>query len=305
MEAARGRAQAEAVRLMYVGLTRARDCLILAARPCQTAWLDALTDAAGNPILAIPAGEGAIDIRVGEDPHPAVARILTPPEEVEHAAPPALPAWAAAVALPLVPPIEHPPLRVAPSQWNDQGTGQGIGMPNDHVPLVRERIGFGGRLPIPGGVDMARLGEAMHAFLAIDQPETSPGRRLAGARGVLERWTVPGMAGETLMEAGDRLWRILAHRWPRMGWHTEVPVQGRLGLQRVAGRIDLLLDTPDGAVILDHKSFPGSYDHWTDRALSHAPQLSLYRHLVEAATGRPVVGVFIHMPVVGILLEIH
>lgn len=113
------------------------------------------------------------------------------------------------------------------------------------------------------------------------------------------------MAGETLMEAGDRLWRVLMRRWPGMNWRTEVPVQGRLGLQRVAGRIDLLLDTPDRAMVLDHKSFPGPHEHWTDRALDHAPQLALYRHLVEAATGHPVVSILIHMPVVGMLLEIH
>lgn len=36
----------------------------------------------------------------------------------------------------------------------------------------------------------------------------------------------------------------------------------------------------------------------------HAPLPALYRRMVEAATGRPVRGCFIHMPVVGTLLDL-
>lgn len=39
-------------------------------------------------------------------------------------------------------------------------------------------------------------------------------------------------------------------------------------------------------------------------ALEHAPQLSLHRRLVETAAERPVTGTFIHMPVVGSLMEV-
>lgn len=81
-------------------------------------------------------------------------------------------------------------------------------------------------------------------------------------------------------------------------------MNGRLDLQRVAGRIGLLVETADGLVILDHKSFPGPHDLWAERALEHAPQLALYRRLVEAAAEKPVTGTFILMPVVGTLLEV-
>lgn len=171
-------------------------------------------------------------------------------------------------------------------------------------------IALGDRLPLAGAVDMTRLGEAIHAFLAVDHPDTPPQERLGCAQRLLERWSVQGPAadrtatGELLVEAGDRLWRALARLWPGAGWRTEVPVHGRVGLQRVGGRIDLLVDAADGLVILDHKAFPGPFDRWTARALAHAPQLALYRRMVEAATGRPVRGCFIHMPVVGTLLDL-
>lgn len=295
MAEARSRAHAEAVRLMYVGMTRARDYLILAVRPRGTGWLDALTAPDGTPVLTLPAGEGTGEIRAAGRPHPAMARILSAPEEEGRAEP--APPEPDVFTLTAVAPVVHPPLRLAPSHW--EGAGEGAATPE-----VRRRIALGDRLPLPSGVDMTRLGEALHAFLAIDRPDDPPDLRLAQARRLLDRWDVPGVAVETLAEAGDRLWRTIADRWPGAEWRTEVPVHGRLGLQRVTGRIDLLLEAADGLVIIDHKSFPGPHVQWPARALEHAPQLALYRRLVEAATGRTVIGTFIHMPVVGTLLEV-
>ena len=151
---------------------------------------------------------------------------------------------------------------------------------------------------------MTRLGEAMHAFLAVDCPDAVPPERLCCAVRLLERWGIEASAAPHLVEVGDRLWRALSRLWPGAGWRTEVPVHGRLGLQRISGRIDLLVDAPSGAVIIDHKAFPGAFEQWTARALAHAPQLSLYRRMVEEATGVPVRGCFIHMPVVGTLIDL-
>ncbi|PWC35929.1 UvrD-helicase domain-containing protein [Azospirillum sp. TSO35-2] len=300
MATARVHAHAEAVRLMYVGMTRARDYLILAARPKQTGWLDALVDGGGAPILSLPSGDGPADLQVGDRPHRAVARILASPADGVDAgrdAAPDIAVFTMPTPPDTEPPVVHPPLRVAPSHWT--GTGQAA-----PAAVIRRRMALGERLPLPGGVDMTRLGEAMHGFLAVDRPDIPADRRLAQARRLLDRWAVPTALAAALVEAGDRLWRVLAQRWPGATWRTEVPVHGRLGLQRVTGRIDLLLETADGVVIVDHKSFPGPHDQWTARALEHAPQLALYRHLVEAATERPVTGTVIHMPVVGTLLEV-
>ena len=304
MATARVRAHAEAVRLMYVGMTRARDRLILAARPrkaggLETGWLDALVDGQGQPVLtlptALPAGSGAVTILAAGQPHPATATILAAPNEDEAGPEPAsVPTLFALPAAPIPAPL-HPPLRLAPSHAGVPGFP-----PTASPPL----IALGDRLPLTGAVDMTRLGEAIHAFLAVDHPETPPQERLGYAQRLLERWSVQGLAGELLVEAGDRLWHALARLWPGASWRTEVPVHGRVGLQRVGGRIDLLVDTADGLAILDHKAFPGSFDQWTARALAHAPQLALYRRMVEEATGRPVRGSFIHMPVVGTLLDL-
>lgn len=304
MAVARRRAHAEAVRLMYVGMTRARDRLILAARPTkagglETDWLDALTDAQGLPVLALPAGQGAVTIQVAGRPHPATAMTFAAPEDEDRTAPQPAAALAAVFSLPSAPTAlpDHPPLRLVPSH-------AGMPAPASTPGSVPATIALGDRLPLAGGVDMTRLGEAMHAFLAVDCPDAVPPERLCCAVRLLERWGIEASAAPHLVEVGDRLWRALSRLWPGAGWRTEVPVHGRLGLQRISGRIDLLVDAPSGAVIIDHKAFPGAFDQWTARALAHAPQLSLYRRMVEEATGVPVRGCFIHMPVVGTLIDL-
>ncbi len=73
------------------------------------------------------------------------------------------------------------------------------------------------------------------------------------------------------------------------------------------GWIDLLLETPGGFVIIDHKSFPGSKDRREAKALTemtYAPQLAMYREAVEKATGQPVIATIIHMPTMGAIFEL-
>jgi ATP-dependent exoDNAse (exonuclease V) beta subunit len=74
--------------------------------------------------------------------------------------------------------------------------------------------------------------------------------------------------------------------------------------QRVRGSIDLLLETPDGFIIIDHKSFPGKFADWEMRALSHLPQLHVYKHVLQERTGRKVKELYIHMPIVGAMIKV-
>ena len=78
----------------------------------------------------------------------------------------------------------------------------------------------------------------------------------------------------------------------------------RVGNQRVAGRIDLLLEADDGFIVIDHKTFPGPADTWAEKAEEFAPQLSLYARMVAQATGKKVSTSFVHMPIVGVMIGI-
>jgi ATP-dependent exoDNAse (exonuclease V) beta subunit len=72
---------------------------------------------------------------------------------------------------------------------------------------------------------------------------------------------------------------------------------------RVNGFIDLIAHTPDGYVIVDHKTYQGPRVKCLDTALEHTGQLEHYREALLAA-GCKVHSQWIHFPVAGLLVEI-
>ena len=196
-----------------------------------------------------------------------VERLAPPAESAERQESTRIAWWAP-------PPLEgdaprFPPAWVSPSN-----------APADEISLVlsaQRPIDIGGRLPLTGSPDMRLLGEALHGFLAADRTTRSAEQRFAMARDALDRWGVTGAVQEaSMLEASDRFNRFVTERWPRARWRREVPIFGCIDKQRVSGRIDLLIDSDEGCVIFDHKTFPGAPDTWAEKALSFASQIALY-----------------------------
>ena len=52
--------------------------------------------------------------------------------------------------------------------------------------------------------------------------------------------------------------------------------------QLVSGFIDLLLETAQGWVVIDYKSFQGQKSDWETKALSYSGQLDCYLHALAA-----------------------
>ena len=78
---------------------------------------------------------------------------------------------------------------------------------------------------------------------------------------------------DELLLASDRLHGYIRDTWPDRTVLREVPVAGRRGLQRVSGRIDLLVTTQNGLAIIDHKSFPGTEKQWLERLVGYLPPM--------------------------------
>lgn len=286
-QAAGRRAVNEETRLLYVGVTRARDYLVFApSAKAPLNWLTVLDAPDASPHLRPPSeDEGQID--VGAYTFAADVRPLAASNADDERFP--VPTFIrptandSAVVLPLF----LRPNAAAGGVWS-----------------VVERIDLGSRLPVDGVSNMTTLGEALHAILAYDDPAREPAIRLADAQATLDRWSVPGFTARDALTASDRLHGIMASRWPGAILRREAPVSARIGQQLVHGRIDLLIETRSTSAIVDHKSFPGRADLWETRALQHAPQIGLYAEAVEAASGRSCGELFIHMPVVGTLIRV-
>jgi len=101
-----------------------------------------------------------------------------------------------------------------------------------------------------------------------------------------------------MLEASNRLHRFIKDHYPTARVLREWPITLRNAQnQLMHGWIDLLLELPDGYVIVDHKSYPGTDGQ--EHAKQYAPQLAIYKKAVEMATGKPVLEQLIHMQVIG------
>jgi hypothetical protein len=148
------------------------------------------------------------------------------------------------------------------------------------------------------------MGSAVHGFIAADSPEYEPKDRLKMAGEILARWKItPALTPADLVEISDRLRKCAGAKWPKAKWHREWPIFHRLDTGSItSGIADLILETPDGLVIIDHKAYGGEPGDAAEYALGDAPQVQVYADTAAKATGKPILGMYIHFPLIGALV---
>lgn len=300
----------ERVRLLYVAFTRARDHLVLAVPLRKTkgpskAWLDELRDSRG-PLLALPdpdASEPILAVRglTGRLTFSSRTWRLGGEDALEVAPPVHAPRyWFAPASEQL---DDVPLYRITPSL----AARDSLALPAARVLRVTR---FTRRMAFTNakGTSWDAIGTALHAFLAADLGDLTPSHRLEVAERILSHAGLGGtFAADALLAASDALRSYVERRWPDAKWHREIPISALVptehGARRIEGTIDLLLETPSGYVIIDHKSFPGRQDQWAERALGYAPQLMTYAKAVTMAGGA-VLAMLIHFTVGGGVVEV-
>lgn len=280
----------EEKRLLYVSMTRARDLLVLArsSRKPSGPWLDALEAPWLLPDHGDEQGDlGALWLPTGEAV-PAERWVLEPADG--HAATPA-DENATLYGFPSVTRASLP----LPLHFNPSTAQQGRPV------SVVDRCCIGERIPIASGADMSALGTAIHACLALSF--TDPGVPLTGDEvfQVLEGFGVSEhVAGADVLRQITALHAWIHRRWPGVRAHAEFPVQSVMSNGQILnGRIDLLLETSTGWVLIDHKSSPLPAERWEALAAEHGPQLSSYALALERATSRAVQESWLFLPVAG------
>jgi ATP-dependent exoDNAse (exonuclease V) beta subunit len=151
---------------------------------------------------------------------------------------------------------------------------------------------------------MDALGSAMH--LCIARAGVTGSVRDADVERILSAWGIAHAVDKTtVIDQLQAFFEWLRQRWPGSTIRVEVPVEAnRQDGTRLRGRIDMLLETPDGWVLLDHKSNPGGTTHDDALAREHGPQLSAYAQAIEQCTGRSVKERWLYLPVSGRALQL-
>ena len=271
----------EAKRLLYVSMTRARDLLIIAspAKKMSGPWLNCVN----APWLILSDGEQPLTLPNGKT-LPAKSQKLSPGtlpatrgvnDETLHWF---APSQASEPKLPLI---------FQPSS----SAARGRSMPLDKCQI-------GARIALKGRPEMSVLGAAIHASLCLsfadkDQPITLDEiHRLLTAHNLLDYLNAQQLHDQVL---AFHDW--ITSRWQGSRAMAEYPVQQVLETGQVLnGRIDLLLDTHEGWVLIDHKSNPSPKARWEELADDHVGQLEAYAKAIHMASGKPVAQGWIFLP---------
>ena len=278
---------AEAQRLLYVSMTRPREVLIFATKQKAKSlpWLDTLgagwltSIESDSTELALPSGKTVpvATMALAPSKGEATARVVQP-----------LFWWKR------IEPIERKPRNFNPSAAMAERV------------VIQEQVSIGDRLSVTPGVDWSVLGTAVHACLAASLTDESWEFSESDVSHLLTAFGV-----KANIDAVALTWQVRAikdwinSRWPGCRPLAETPLAARLeNGQQIVGRIDLLLMTDNGIVVLDHKSTPSGPSQWPELAQAYGGQLFTYATGVEQATQQKVVETWLVLPVAGACLSV-
>lgn len=280
-------ARDENKRLFYVSMTRARDVNILMSCHRKSGpnrgWVDEV---------------GASAILFGDD------GLLTLPDEQEIIR--RVRTWTIAdCAL-------DPPMQIAAAcSWFISGSRLET-MPLWYSPSsavggaysVTESEFIGARVTVAANVDMGILGTALH--LCVARAGVIGNISEVDVERILNSWDMSHAVDKTAVVSQIQSFYMWLHtRWPSSKVLVEVPIEANLpNGMRLRGRIDLLIDTPEGWILVDHKSNPGGQSRDETLAQEHGPQLLAYANAIQICTGKRVKEKWLYLPVAGRMTKI-
>ncbi len=278
---------AEAKRLLYVSLTRARDLLILALpkKIPSGAWMNIL-----NADWMLPTSSKLIlpdktsirsvqtDLEVSES-------------EEAYSSDTYKPLWFG----PRQECTEKLPAIIRPSS-----------VPEAENASVIDIQVIGKRINIKGAPEMDLVGQALHSVIAVEI--IYPGNKYAksAAQRIIDAFGLNAYIDpDHILICAQNFNSFIASTFNPVRILAEYPVeQVRKSGQVIKGWIDVLLETKEGWIIIDHKASPRPRNKWKEEALKYSGQLEAYKNAVEAATGRNVLSSWIHLPIAGGMVKV-
>ena len=278
-------AEAEGRRLAYVGMTRARDTLIIVLPPSGPragAWIgnfnsEHLLPTGDKHLLpdGAPIPSAAVDLMIAESETP------TPT--------PFAPTWFA----------ERSPSelrlreRLSPSHA-DPVEGAAVG----------EKVEIGLRIAVHSN-DMAKVGTALHAAIAAELVNPHRDDAVERAAELIRNGAGEGaLSPHDAVDCARRLMDEVHARFAPRRVLVEYPVElVQENGQVLRGWIDLVLETEHGWIVIDHKSSPRPRSEWSAEAQQYSGQLAAYTSALKGA-GLHCAGCWVHFPVSGGLVEV-
>jgi ATP-dependent exoDNAse (exonuclease V) beta subunit len=152
---------------------------------------------------------------------------------------------------------------------------------------------YGRRLTITGRPDLDRMGDCLHRYLCAHENLVVSEREEICKNLINDYELSSHLDASEIVNQAEAFYGYIRKEYGDAAIHREMPLIYRHGKQTVNGIVDMVLETKEGLVIVDHKSFPGGSAKYEEKALGYADQLAWYREGMEL-TGAKVIGSYVH-----------
>jgi ATP-dependent exoDNAse (exonuclease V) beta subunit len=274
-------------RLLYVSLTRARDLLIIPLPDKKTTgpWMGTL-----QADWMLPAGDKLI--LPDKTKIPTANRVFDATEaDATLETGGYKPFWLG----PRTPASDKLPAIMNPSSMEKVPGSKIVGTQN-----------VGMQLKLKGSPAMNQVGLALHQLIAAEIINPAHEDALLTAKQILEGHEVPeNIDSKAAVAYVQHFIKYANTTFQASRILTEYPVTQVLdNNQLMKGWIDMLMETDQGWVIVDHKFTSQPESELEKEALKYSGQILAYKNAVEAATSKKIESCWIHFPNSGVMLQL-
>ncbi len=141
------------------------------------------------------------------------------------------------------------------------------------------------------------IGTAVHLFLGSDDVTLNEYTRITNAKFILEQWKIINLIDESdLVASSDRLFKTVSQLWPGSNIQREVPMELTIGDSILRGSIDYLVFSDNEIAVIDHKTILTPLDNFEEVSKKYQLQLSSYVSAVKSQFNTSKVSAWIHNP---------
>jgi ATP-dependent helicase/nuclease subunit A len=239
-------AMEEEARLLYVGITRARDYLVFPSREKPTIWLNRVFHQGKEDTPALDANSSESFFEWDGNYLDMTAEVAYFPNDIPHTE---LPVEEVVFLKERNGKTVNPAYTLDPAHENQNHRFA--------VQILREES-YAAPLQLPEVIERQLVGKAMKSVFMADRSYFDEINRAALAGGLLKRYEVEEFAEEeSLATQSEAFWKWIHENLKPDKIYRNYPVRMHFQGRLFENKIDLMLETPEGLVLIFYSAFTG------------------------------------------------
>ena len=289
---AREQALQEEARLMYVGITRARDYLVFPTRKKATLWLNRVWHDGDEKVPALDESSGETQWEWGDVLYKETW-VQAFPKEFTH-----------------TDPKEEQILFLDERQGNRTHKSYQIDLTKEQINDFTGKLGaitnYGAAFQITEDTDTYTLLKMTKAFLMADHLEYDQQLRGDMASGFLERFELTETITENaLLDYSQKFFEYLGENFSIKKIHRKYPIRHFYQKRLFETEIDFVIETDQGIVIIQNSDFVGKAKQYKNEALKMTPWVHLCKTALQVIFQKGRVRTMVHFVLDGTLIAVE